>query len=91
MRYDTKHDIYGHGFRTMASPLMESSLWPQDAMERQMCHQERDTVRLDYIHKAEHLEARQGMMQWWPDYLDTCRESYVLPYIQDREKRYIAA
>lgn len=87
MGYDTKQHICGHGFRTMAcSALMESGLWPQDAVERQMSHQERNTVRLAYIHKAEHLEARKAMMQWWSDYLDTCSESYVPPYIQGREK-----
>ncbi|MEG3128286.1 tyrosine-type recombinase/integrase [Pantoea cypripedii] len=92
MGYNTKHDICGHGFRTMAcSALMESGLWSQDAVERQMSHQERNTVRLAYIHKAEHLETRKAMMQWWSDYLDTCRESYIPPYIQSREKRDIAA
>lgn len=87
MGYDTKTDVCGHGFRAMAcSALMESGLWSQDAVERQMSHQERNTVRLAYIHKAEHLEARKAMMQWWSDYLDTCREFYVPPYIQGREK-----
>ncbi|MBR7467023.1 tyrosine-type recombinase/integrase [Klebsiella quasipneumoniae] len=82
MGYNTKQDICGHGFRAMAcSALMESGLWSQDAVERQMSHQERNTVRLAYIHKAEHLEARKAMMQWWSDYLDTCRETYVPPYI----------
>lgn len=42
MGYDTKKDICGHGFRAMAySALMESGLWTQDAVERQMSHQER--------------------------------------------------
>ncbi|HBR4460965.1 TPA: site-specific integrase, partial [Klebsiella pneumoniae] len=83
MGYNTKQDICGHGFRTMAcSALMESGLWSQDAVERQMSHQERNTVRLAYIHKAEHLEARKAMMQWWSDYLDVCRKTYVPPYIQ---------
>ncbi|ECG8632197.1 tyrosine-type recombinase/integrase [Salmonella enterica subsp. salamae] len=86
MGYDSKKDICGHGFRAMAcSALMESGLWSQDAVERQMSHQERNTVRLAYIHKAEHLEARKAMMQWWSDYLDTCREAYVPPYIQGQK------
>lgn len=55
MGYDTKKDICGHGFRAMAcSALMESGLWAKDAVERQMSHQERNTVRMAYIHKAEH-------------------------------------
>ncbi|BES84423.1 integrase [Pectobacterium araliae] len=92
MGYDTKKDICGHGFRAMAcSALMESGLWAKDAVERQMSHQERNTVRMAYIHKAEHLEARTAMMQWWSDYLDMCREYYIPPYIQGSKKRHIAA
>lgn len=86
MGYDTKKDICVHGFRAMAcSALMESGLWSKDAVERQMSHQERNTVRMAYIHKAEHLEARKAMMQWWSDYLDICREAYVPPYFLIRK------
>ncbi|UJR62359.1 tyrosine-type recombinase/integrase [Dickeya zeae] len=82
MGYDTQNDICGHGFRAMAcSALMESGLWAQDAVERQMSHQERNSVRAAYIHKAEYLDARKAMMQWWSDYLDMNRENYVAPYV----------
>ncbi|MGR7104204.1 tyrosine-type recombinase/integrase [Klebsiella aerogenes] len=88
MGYNTKKDICGHGFRAMAcSALMESGLWAKDAVERQMSHQERNTVRMAYIHKAEHLEARKAMMQWWSDYLDICRKAYVSPYMMVQENR----
>lgn len=87
MGYDTKKDICGHGFRAMAcSALMESGLWAKDAVERQMSHQERNTVHMAYIHKAEHLEARKAMMQWWSDYLEACRESYAPPYTIGKNK-----
>ncbi|HAX6184590.1 tyrosine-type recombinase/integrase [Escherichia coli] len=87
MGYDTKKDICGHGFRAMAcSALMESGLWAKDAVERQMSHQERNTMRMAYIHKAEHLEARKAMMQWWSDYLEACRESYAPPYTIGKNK-----
>ncbi|HGB9810202.1 TPA: tyrosine-type recombinase/integrase [Escherichia coli] len=87
MGYDTKKDICGHGFRAMAcSALMESGLWAKDAVERQMSHQERNAVRMAYIHKAEHLEARKTMMQWWSDYLEACRESYAPPYTIGKNK-----
>ncbi|EEZ5373660.1 TPA: tyrosine-type recombinase/integrase [Escherichia coli] len=87
MGYDTKKDICGHGFRAMAcSALMESGLWAKDAVERQMSHQEHNTVRMAYIHKAEHLEARKAMMQWWSDYLEACRESYAPPYTIGKNK-----
>lgn len=82
MEYNTKEDVCGHGFRAMAcSALVESGLWSLDAVERQMSHQERNSVRAAYIHKAEHLEARKAMMQWWSDYLDRCREEFVPSYI----------
>ncbi|EGT5656532.1 tyrosine-type recombinase/integrase [Citrobacter braakii] len=81
MGYDTKVDICGHGFRAMAcSALVESELWSHDAVERQMSHQERNSVRAAYIHKAEHLDARKAMMQWWSDYLDSCRSEYIPPW-----------
>jgi len=81
MGYDTKADLCGHGFRTMAcSALVESGLWSKDAVERQMSHQERDTVRGAYIHKAEHLQERRLMCQWWADYLDANRQQHVTPY-----------
>ncbi|MEN4524371.1 UNVERIFIED_ORG: integrase [Pantoea allii] len=81
MGYDTKAEVCGHGFRTMAcSALIESGLWSRDAVERQMSHQERNSVRAAYIHKAEHLEERSLMLQWWADYLEACKEAAQTPF-----------
>ncbi|EHQ7797709.1 site-specific integrase, partial [Salmonella enterica] len=88
MGHDTKADVCGHGFRAMAcSALVESELWSRDAVERQMSHQERNSVRAAYIHKAEHLDACKAMMQWWSDYLDSSREGYIAPYIYARQHK----
>ncbi len=71
MGYDTKTEVCGHGFRTMAcSSLIESGLGPRDVVGRQMSHQERNSVRAAYIHKAEHLGKCRLMLQWWADYMD---------------------
>ncbi|MDN0125309.1 integrase arm-type DNA-binding domain-containing protein [Yersinia aleksiciae] len=81
MGYDTKIEVCGHGFRTMAcSSLIESGSWSKDAVERQMSHQERNSVRAAYIHKAEHLGERRLMLQWWADYLDALRTRAVSPF-----------
>lgn len=81
MGYDTKVEVCGHGFRAMAcSTLVESGLWSRDAVERQMSHQERNSVRAAYIHKAEHLGERRLMVQWWADYLDANRKAVVSPF-----------
>jgi len=53
-----------------SSSLIESGLWSRDAVERQMSHQERNGVRAAYIHKAEFLDERRLMLQWWADFLD---------------------
>lgn len=69
-----KDEMTAHGFRTMASTrLNESHLFHADAIERQLAHGERDSVRAAY-NRAEHLPERQKMMQWWADYLDGLKQ-----------------
>lgn len=81
MGYDTKQDICGHGFRTLAcSALIESGLWSEDAVELQMSHKESNSVRAAYTHKAKHLEQRRLMLQWWADYLDANSYGMVRPF-----------
>jgi len=64
-----KDEIVGHGFRSMASTLLNEQGWHGDAIERQLAHAERDSVRAAYNY-AEHLPERREMMQHWSDYLD---------------------
>jgi integrase len=64
----------GHGFRSMASTLLNEQGWHRDAIERQLAHAERDAVRAAYNY-AEHLPERRKMMQAWADYLDALRTS----------------
>lgn len=65
----TKDQITGHGFRAMASTLLNEHGWHRDAIERQLAHGERDEVRTAY-NKAEHMAERKQMMQAWADLLD---------------------
>lgn len=61
----------GHGFRAIASSVLnESRLWHPDAIERQLHHDETDAVRAAY-HRAEYLDERRRMMQWYSDHLDS--------------------
>lgn len=81
MGYDTKTQICGHGFRTMAcSSLVESGIWTEDAIERQMSHKEQNNVRAAYTHKAKHITQRRLMIQWWADYLDANKENHIMPF-----------
>lgn len=80
MGYDTQSEICGHGFRTMAcSALVESGLWSETAIERQMSHRERNSVRAAYIHKAEFIEERRLIMNWWSEYLEANHEEHFSP------------
>lgn len=66
----SKEDMTGHGFRSMASTLLNEQGWNRDAIERQLAHAERDNIRGAY-NFAEYLPERRKMMQAWADYLDT--------------------
>jgi integrase len=69
-----KEEITGHGFRSMASTLLNELGWNRDAIERQLAHWERNSVRAAY-NFAEFLSERRKMMQAWADYLDSLRTS----------------
>lgn len=82
----TKDEMTGHGFRSMASTLLNEQGWHPDAIERQLAHCEEDTVRAAYNY-ADHLPERRKMMQVWADYLDRMRvgkDSSALPKLKRR-------
>ena len=62
-------EMTGHGFRSMASTLLNEQGWHPDAIERQLAHSERKEIRAAYNY-AKHLPERRKMMQAWADYLD---------------------
>jgi integrase len=65
----TTDEMTGHGFRSMASTLLNEQGFNRDAIERQLAHAERNGVRAAYNY-AEYLPERRRMMQQWADYLD---------------------
>ncbi len=63
------HDeMTGHGFRSMASTLLNEQGWHPDLIELQLAHAERNKVRAAY-NRAQRLVERRKMMQAWADYL----------------------
>ena len=65
----SKEEMTGHGFRSLATTLLNEQGWPPDVIERQLAHIERNKVRAAY-NRAEHLGERREMMQSWADFLD---------------------
>ena len=68
----TSDEMTMHGFRGMASTLLNEMGYNRDWIERQLAHGERDHVRAAYNH-AEHLPERRRMMQEWADFLDSLK------------------
>lgn len=63
-----------HGFRSIASTLLNELGYNRDWIERQLAHGERNDVRAAYNY-AEYLPQRRKMMQEWADYLDTLKNA----------------
>ncbi|MDX9834957.1 MAG: tyrosine-type recombinase/integrase [Desulfobulbus sp.] len=57
-----------HGFRALFSTIANEAEFNPDAIERQLAHREKNTVRAAY-HRSEYMPERIKMMQWWADYL----------------------
>ena len=68
----TKDEMTGHGWRTIASTLLNEQGWHPDIIELQLNHEERDEMRGTY-NRAQRLAERRKMMQAWADYLDSLR------------------
>jgi integrase len=67
-------EMTAHGFRTMASTLLNEQGMHPDLIELQLAHAERNTVRAAY-NRAQRLAERRAMMQKWADFLDKLREN----------------
>lgn len=63
-----KEEMSVHGFRSIASTLLNELGYNRDWIERQLAHGERNGVRAAYNH-AEYLPERRKMMQEWSEYL----------------------
>jgi integrase len=68
----SNQEMTGHGFRSMASTLLNEQGWHPDLIELQLAHAERNKVRAAY-NRALRLDERRKMMQAWSDYLDGLR------------------
>lgn len=79
-----KDEMCTHGFRSIASTLLNELGYNRDWIERQLAHGERDEVRAAYNY-AEYLPERRRMMQEWSDYLYALRDKIQMNV---QEKNY---
>jgi len=62
-----------HGFRALASTILNEKGFRPDVIERQLAHAERNKVRAAY-HRSEYLEERRQMMDWWGAFIESMSE-----------------
>jgi integrase len=74
----TKDEMTAHGFRSTAAVRLNEMGWNPDAIERQLAHQEPNSVRRAYTHAAEYWDERREMMQAWADYLEQLRSGVAV-------------
>lgn len=75
----------GHGFRSVASTyLNELGMIRPDVIEAQLAHADKNAVRAAY-NRADYMEYRKAMMQFWADTLDAMQASKKLPKWTDYE------
>ena len=82
-RMGYKGRVTPHGFRSLASSVLNEQGFNPDAIERQLAHIENNKIRAAY-NRADYLNERKEFMQWYSDFL---RERYnqALQMIQDGE------
>ena len=82
-RMGYKGRVTPHGFRSLASSVLNEQGFNPDAIERQLAHIENNKIRAAY-NRADYLNERKEFMQWYSDFL---RERYnqALQLIRDGE------
>jgi integrase len=78
-----REEMTAHGFRAMASTLLNELGFHPDVIELQLAHAERNEVRAAY-NRAQRLEERRKMMQAWADYLDGLKGGARIVAIRSR-------
>ncbi len=84
-RMGYKNRMTGHGFRTLASTILNEKGYKPDVIERQLAHEDEDKVRSAY-NRAEYLLERKKMMQDYADILDKFRMNdgaEIIPFHAD--------
>lgn len=80
-----KGRMTGHGFRSVASTYLNNlGMIRPDMIEAQLAHGDKDRVRAAY-NRADYMEYRKAMMQFWADTLDIMQQGGKLPNWADYE------
>jgi integrase len=73
-----------HGFRRIASTILNEAGFRSDVIEKQLAHEEKNKIRRAY-NAAEYLGERREMLQWFADYLDALKVGAAIPPVPHRQ------
>lgn len=73
----TKEQMTAHGFRSMASTLLNETGHRFDVIEAQLAHTSADKIRAIY-NRAQYMDERRMLMQAWADLLDQLKADAAL-------------
>ena len=68
-RMGYKGKLVSHGLRSIASTVLHEQQFNSDLIETALAHVDKNTTRAAY-NRAEYLEQRRVMMQWWSNYIE---------------------
>src|SRR6185312_3795563 len=80
----SKGEMTGHGFRSMASTILNEQGWHRDAIERQLAPGEQDVVHAAHI-SAGLWPVRRKIMKAWADYVDGLRQGAQVNSLMPRK------
>lgn len=61
--------LVAHGLRSLASTILNEKGYGHDVIEVALAHVDQNSIRATY-NKAEYVEQRRAMMEWWSDYIE---------------------
>jgi integrase len=67
-RMGYKGQLVAHGLRSLASTVLNEQEFSHDVIEAALAHVDKNSIRATY-NRAEYLEQRRVMMQWWSDHI----------------------
>lgn len=66
--------LVAHGMRALGSTILNEKEFHSDLIEKALSHADPNEVRASY-NRAEYLERRREMMQWWSDHIEQSTRS----------------
>ncbi|MFH1157950.1 MAG: tyrosine-type recombinase/integrase [Pseudomonadota bacterium] len=85
-RMGYRNQMTGHGFRSLASTILNEKGYAPDVIERQLAHEDGDKIRSAY-NRAEYLLERKKMMQDYADILDAMKHDLTPVEYAEHKRR----